>query len=890
MRKTVLAAAALLSLAPALAGVRLENRFVTLEIGDDATIARLTAKDTGEALAAEKTPFVGAVMRDGSFVPAVKASGDDEAMDFELADGGKVRLLVNSFGDGWIFETRRAALKGAKELRFVRVKATAGDKHDVLVRAAHIRTALRSEDGVCSAAALSGWGFDQHRAILAAAPKSYGEKLVQRIGLVGGKEAVRKAGPWAENLVANPDIDVPESWRPKKVGGRDFRASITDLLVGHYGSLDKLPKCTAFRSAIVNLSLPLDMRDFRTHDLIPNDKKHKGPYTIEQAIESGLRARTIMADLPKYPDMMFTLGMEVRPLAGLTAEKYEADVEDFKRWRAKNPQFLGFRGYSETDNDYNAYVRRVTAARASQEAKTKGKKAAPEVVVPAEMLERYPITGQRQADMRVFMRTAWDQMRKVYFGSDEILGLYSINMALCQRYAKLGVKVLTCETAQNAVAAPWSWMGAILRGTSRQWDRVPAWYMARFFGKLPVARDGTMRHGDQRWPRAIRPTFQPYLGGGRSVNWRGMFYGWAMGVSMIALEGDCLIFLEDSPDGKTCGLSAYGRDFNRIFELNERVDRGVAYTPIAIVGAIDEVVNRHGYPNSHVAPYAMNAFLYTLIPINSSSTMIHSARDKGEQGAFWNSRFGEIWDYLTCDSGQDHAAFSAALSHYPAAFLVGKFDEGAFDAKAVEEYVRNGGTLFVTADNVRPGLVEPSFAGVTYGEEKTAFKIGKQDYSAVKATRTAADTTFFDTAFAPTNAQLFTSRNVGRGRVVTCAVERYLPDVLRNPDFAREKPEGSGWHDVVAGEIDFPLVRELLEKVQGETIPFEIRGRCQWGVNKTKKGWLVWLMNNAGITKFAAEPEEFDFNETSRVTVVNKMTGEAKSVEIEPGGTAFLEF
>ena len=47
MRKPTLAAAVLLSAASALAGVRLENRFVTLEIGDDATVLRLAAKDTG---------------------------------------------------------------------------------------------------------------------------------------------------------------------------------------------------------------------------------------------------------------------------------------------------------------------------------------------------------------------------------------------------------------------------------------------------------------------------------------------------------------------------------------------------------------------------------------------------------------------------------------------------------------------------------------------------------------------------------------------------------------------------------------------------------------------------------------------------------------------------
>ena len=121
------------------------------------------------------------------------------------------------------------------------------------------------------------------------------------------------------------------------------------------------------------------------------------------------------------------------------------------------------------------------------------------------------------------------------------------------------------------------------------------------------------------------------------------------------------------------------------------------------------------------------------------------------------------------------------------------------------------------------------------------------------------------------------------------ALERYLPDVLRDPKpDAKDQP--SAWAEEAAGRIDFPLVRELLAKVQGETIPFEIRGSCQWGVNRTAKGWLVWLMNNEGVTKFAGEPEEFDFDRTAHVTVVSKLTGEAKSVTIEPGATAFLEF
>ena len=52
----------------------------------------------------------------------------------------------------------------------------------------------------------------------------------------------------------------------------------------------------------------------------------------------------------------------------------------------------------------------------------------------------------------------------------------------------------------------------------------------------------------------------------------------------------------------------------------------------------------------------------------------------------------------------------------------------------------------------------------------------------------------------------------------------------------------------------------------------------------------MWLINNNGVTKFVGEPEELDFDRTAHVTVVSKLTGEAKSVTIEPGATAFVEF
>ena len=75
-----------------------------------------------------------------------------------------------------------------------------------------------------------------------------------------------------------------------------------------------------------------------------------------------------------------------------------------------------------------------------------------------------------------------------------------------------------------------------------------------------------------------------------------------------------------------------------------------------------------------------------------------------------------------------------------------------------------------------------------------------------------------------------------------------------------------------------------------ETMPVSVDGDIQWGVNKTEKGWLVYLINNTGVIKFSDEPEEYDLSKTARVTVRRKATGETRTAEIRPGDFGLMEF
>ena len=78
-------------------------------------------------------------------------------------------------------------------------------------------------------------------------------------------------------------------------------------------------------------------------------------------------------------------------------------------------------------------------------------------------------------------------------------------------------------------------------------------------------------------------------------------------------------------------------------------------------------------------------------------------------------------------------------------------------------------------------------------------------------------------------------------------------------------------------------LEKLLLSIRDETMPFSVEGDIQWGVNKTEKGWLVYLVNNKGVVKFSDEPEEFDMSKTAHVVVTVKGTGERREVDIAPG-------
>lgn len=89
-------------------------------------------------------------------------------------------------------------------------------------------------------------------------------------------------------------------------------------------------------------------------------------------------------------------------------------------------------------------------------------------------------------------------------------------------------------------------------------------------------------------------------------------------------------------------------------------------------------------------------------------------------------------------------------------------------------------------------------------------------------------------------------------------------------------------------------------------LPIIVEGDpVQYQVNRNKRGWVIELVNNSGVIKFPAKPAVMDPERIARVTLRPKFdaasarewisgrawkAGDTVSVEVPPGGTAFVEF
>jgi hypothetical protein len=128
----------------------------------------------------------------------------------------------------------------------------------------------------------------------------------------------------------------------------------------------------------------------------------------------------------------------------------------------------------------------------------------------------------------------------------------------------------------------------------------------------------------------------------------------------------------------------------------------------------------------------------------------------------------------------------------------------------------------------------------------------------------------------------------GKGNVILSTVRWMVP----KDDLASKR--GDCLTKMVYGRR-FPLIEFFLKEFVSETLPMEVRGDIQYGMNRLADGWLVYLINNKGVTKFTNKAQSLDVSKTAKVQVsLRKIRAETitelrrqEAIQVEHGSNSF---
>lgn len=699
-------------------------------------------------------------------------------------------------------------------------------------------------------------------------------------------------------LVARRDYDVPAAWALRTFGGSDFHTmfypdsqSVQDP---SYGKVDPSWDLDIFRECSVEYSgkwgchcATKFMRDHRTRKILPVTN---GTYKVDYTLRDYFDDRTWkMLSKPGDPKRPYFLGLsDARPSFLLEKDYPRIDRAGFAAWKAEHPEFVGFMTLGEFDSETTDYL-----------ARRKNKETPPEVL--NKLTEGYPDpTGQY--GLYAYAKESFRREKAMHFGSDDLWTLHSSCWSLAHVMANLGAAGFFYE-ATGQEFANWRMAGAYSRGAARQWKIPFGWYTAHWYTGYVRGKYDKVTQGSNYWTGDATPgykgvSFASWRGLSRSLLDRQNAFGWLIGASFLQVEDWVRLYRAPAADGQK-GFRPHevAQDLENLYALTKKTDRGVVYAPCAILTPISELIGPSGLSHAE-EKHNLNAFFFTLVPVSSEDIAQRSLKRKGEQGCLFNSPFGDFFDIVTPDADQSVAEMTRTLGAYKCAFLAGGYRKEDLKSAALVDYVKDGGTLFISSDRILDGLFPASVAGVFFKTETVAS--GKALVDARTGAETALTAPYkWNIAGEGSTAKVVMTDDLGtpvvwanrfgKGRVVTVACWRMMPaEYLDDYDRINNvKHDGDARWGVVtqcfSGKRQFEVIRTLLAKAQAETMPVTVEGDIQWGVNRAKSGWLVWLMNNKGVIHYANEPEEFDLTKTAEVRVTFKPTGKVHTATVKPG-------
>lgn len=364
---------------------------------------------------------------------------------------------------------------------------------------------------------------------------------------------------------------------------------------------------------------------------------------------------------------------------------------------------------------------------------------------------------------------------------------------------------------------------AFARGASRAWQKpwsvqVSPWFHGACTTSGPLRTEGRDARG---------------LEAGHSLSFyeRMWLHGWFAGAAMVTPENSIATFF-DKPESPWT-LTSHGRKAAEVFAFMQTHERGVPFTPVAIV--LDHLAGYNGYMDK---PWGIlkptdgdrelrDLFDHQLFP---GSDHIHTNPfpSNPELSYLRPTPYGEIFDVLLTSAPPE------ILPSYPVILLAGDIEFDSTFLGGLEKSLRRGSHVLMSARH-RAGL------GAEYE------RLARQGNVEVLAAWT----------------------NPATGR----------PAAISNARLAQ------------LAQDSLPI------KISGDAIQFQI--------NRTSQGWLLELINNAGVIKRKDQPAVVDPGAIARVRLKAKSPCQSATslranqrqqnpgefeIAIEPGAVEFVEF
>lgn len=365
---------------------------------------------------------------------------------------------------------------------------------------------------------------------------------------------------------------------------------------------------------------------------------------------------------------------------------------------------------------------------------------------------------------------------------------------------------------------------AFARGASRQWQKPWSVQVSPWFDGGSCTTSGPLRGTAPRWRG---------LDAGHSLSFyeRMWLHAWFAGAAMVTPENSIAIFFEEPKAPWT--LTEHGRKASEVFRFMLAHDRGVPFTPVAVV--LDHLAGYNAYmdkPWGILEPtegdrQLRDLFDYQLFP---GSDHIHRKPNPENPEASYlvPTPYGEIFDVQLSNASE------AMLASYPVVLLAGD----------------------ITFDDALIAKLEG------------ALKLG------CKVLISPAH----QTAMGP----------------------RFFARLVKHPGV--EVLEA--WTNPATGRSS-AIANPRLQQLASEELPVTVSGDpIMYQVNRTTSGWVVELVNNAGVIKKGDQPQVIDPSAIARVILRPKISiasvrewrsnasypfsGEIR-VEVGPGQSAFVE-